>query len=326
MIRFNMRRVLAGLALCALAGSATAQSYPSHPIKLIVSYSVGGPTDAVARIAAERLSERLGQSVVVQTVLGNGGIIGTEAAARAKPDGYTLYFGVNSMAIFPNIRPEGSPLGFDPLDFVALGGVAESAHVLLASKESGFKSVADLVSKAKQLPPDSITYGSAGVGGTSHLPLAFFANEAGIQLLHVPYKGAAPAFVDLLAGRISLSTPGYSGSLTEPIESGKVTALAVTSAERLPFLPNVPTLAESGYPTMVFPIWYGLFAPKGTPQEVVDRISKELKEMAQEPAYAQKLAAQGNVAKYVSPKDLHAQLAKQTREIGERIRAAGLTF
>jgi len=308
-----------------LAAASQAQNYPQNPIKIIVPYSAGGPTDAAARIFAERLADKLRQPVIIQTLLGGGGLVGTEVAARAAPDGYTLYFGANSMAIYPFVKPAESSINFQATDFAAIGGIATSAHVLLASKNSGITSMSELVQKAKTAN-EAVSYGSAGAGGSTHLPLAFFEKDAGIKLLHVPYKGAAPAFVDLLASRIDLSTPGYSAALNEPIQSGKVIALAVTSDKRLPFLANVPTWAESGYPNMVFPIWYALFGPKGTPQFVVERLSQEMKAMSAEPDYVKKLAAQGNVAEFVSPKELDELLARQTVEMGKRIGALNLKF
>lgn len=314
------------VTICSLLATASqAQNYPQNPIKIIVPYSAGGPTDVAARIFAERLADKLRQPVIIQNLLGGGGLVGTEVAARAATDGYTLYFGANSMAIYPFVKPAESSINFQATDFAAIGGIATSAHVLLASKNSGITSMSDLVQKAKTAS-EAVSYGSAGAGGSTHLPLAFFEKDAGIKLLHVPYKGAAPAFVDLLASRIDLSTPGYSAALNEPIQSGKVIALAVTSDKRLPFLANVPTWAESGYPNMVFPIWYALFGPKGTPPFVVERLSQEMKAMSAEPEYIKKLAAQGNVAEFVSPKELDELLARQTVEMGKRIGALNLKF
>lgn len=319
------RRTLLGAALAALPAFASAQGYPNRPIQIIVPVSAGGPTDTVARLVAQRLGERIGQSVIVQNILGAGGVVGTEQAFRAKADGYTLYLGVNSMAIYPNVRPANSPLPFNVTEFVPIGGIAESAHVLVANKASGIRSVADLVAAARK-NPEAISYGSAGVGGTTHLPPALFAHRAGIKMLHVPYKGAAPAVLDTIAGRVTLSAPGYSGALDEPIRTGQLFPIAVTSAKRLPFLPDVPTLVEAGYPDIVFPIWYALFGPKGTPSEVVQKLSVELQAMAQEPEYAKKMYQQGNIANYVAPDALGKILADDTRRLGERIRASGINF
>jgi tripartite-type tricarboxylate transporter receptor subunit TctC len=318
------RRIFAALAL-SIPAWAAAQSYPNRTIEIIVPVSAGGPTDTVARVMAQRLTERLGQAVVVKNILGAGGVVGTEQAFRAKPDGYTLYMGVNSMAIYPNVRPPNNPLPFNVTDFTPIGGVADSAHVMVVSKASGLRSVSDLVALAKK-SPDAVSYGSAGVGGTTHLPPALFAHQAGIKVLHVPYKGAAPALMDTIAGRVTLSAPGYSGALDEPIKSGQLVPIAVTSSKRLPFLPDVPTLAEQGYPDLVFPIWYALFGPKGLPNDVVQKLSTELQAMAQEAEYTKKLYLQGNVANYIAPAALGKILVDDTRRLGERIRASGLSF
>lgn len=318
------RRLFASLAL-ALPAWAAAQGYPNRTIELIVPVSAGGPTDTVARVLAQRLTERMGQAVVVKNILGAGGVVGTEQAFRAKPDGYTLYMGVNSMAIYPNVRPPNNPLPFNVTDFTPIGGVADSAHVMVVSKASGVRSVSELVALAKK-NPDAVSYGSAGVGGTTHLPPALFAHQAGIKVLHVPYKGAAPALMDTIAGRVTLSAPGYSGALDDPIKTGQLVPIAVTSGKRLPFLPDVPTLAEQGYPDLVFPIWYALFGPKGLPTDVVQKLSAELQAMAQEPEYAKKLYLQGNVANYIPPAQLGKMLVDDTRRLGERIRASGLSF
>lgn len=318
------RRLAAALAL-AIPAWAAAQGYPNRTIEIIVPVSAGGPTDTVARVLAQRLTERMGQAVVVKNILGAGGVVGTEQAFRAKPDGYTLYMGVNSMAIYPNVRPPNNPLPFNVTDFTPIGGVADSAHVIVVSKATGLRNISDLVALAKK-SPDAVSYGSAGVGGTTHLPPALFAHQAGIKVLHVPYKGAAPALMDTLAGRVTLSAPGYSGALDEPIKTGQLVPLAVTSSKRLPFLPDVPTLAEQGYPDLVFPIWYALFGPKGLPADVVQKLSTELQAMAQEPEYAKKLYLQGNVANYIAPAQLGKILVDDTRRLGERIRASGLSF
>ena len=318
-------RLLLSFAASILVSPVFAQTYPNKPIQLVVPYSPGGPTDVAARVMAQRMSERLGQNLVVVSMGGAGGVIGTDFVNRAKPDGYTILFAVNSMAIFPYARPGGSALTFDPNGFAPIGEVAESAHVIVASKKSGIHSIAELVAAAKK-NPGGISFGSAGVGGTTHLPLALFAHEAGIQLLHVPYKGAAPAMADTMAGMVTISGPGYSGAVKDAIDSGTLVALAVTSAKRLPFLPNVPTLAESGYPSMVFPIWYALFAPKGTPPEILAKLTSELKAMSQEPAYQKQLLAQGNVATFLPPADLAKMLRDDITKLGVRLKASNINL
>jgi tripartite-type tricarboxylate transporter receptor subunit TctC len=329
MDRLLTRRSVLGMAGAAALGAAApafAQNYPNRPIQLVVPYAAGGPTDAAARVMAQRLGERLGQPMIVQCTPGGGGVIGTDYVNRAKPDGYTLLFAVNSMAIFPYTRSPANPLPFDPNEFVPIGEVAESAHVVVTNKTSGIRSIADLVQAAKKAP-NKISFGSAGVGGTTHLPLAFFAHRAGIQLLHVPYKGAAPAMVDTISGVVTVSAPGYSGQVTQSIENGSLVPLAVTSAKRLPFLPNVPTLAEaSGFPDLVFPIWYGVFAPKGTPPDVAQKLTNALRDISKDPKYQKELYAQGNVTTYLPPEQFGKLLRDDIARLGDRLKAAGINL
>lgn len=322
----SLRTVLAALGLIAAAVAAPshAQPYPNHAITFITPFAAGGPTDVIARVTAKRLSERIGQPVVVQNVLGGGGVIGTEQAANAKPDGYTLYLAVNSLSIYPSVRAPENPLPFDPVkSFKPIGGIATSAHVVVVGPQLGVKTVAELIDMARK-NPEKISYGSAGVGGTTHLPMAFLAHSAGVQMLHVPYKGAAPALTDTMAGRVSVAAPGYSGTLHSQIQEGKLIPLAVTSAKRLPFLPNVPTLAESGYPDLVFPIWYALFAPRDTPDEITNRLTSELQAMSKEPEFVELLYKQGNIAEFVAPADVTKMVARDVQSISDRIKAAKL--
>ena len=259
-----------GLLTGIAGGAASAQPYPNHAVTFITPFAPGGPTDVIARVTAKRLSERLGQPVVVQNILGGGGVIGTEQAANAKPDGYTLYLAVNSLAIYPSVRAPDNPLPFDPVkSFKAIGGIATSAHVVVVGPDLGVKTLAELVDMARK-NPEKISFGSAGVGGTTHLPMAFLAHSAGIQMLHVPYKGAAPALTDTMAGRVSVASPGYSGTLHAQIQERKLIPLAVTSAKRLPFLPNVPTMSDAGLPDFRVGSWDALFAPRRTPATILD--------------------------------------------------------
>jgi len=305
--------------------AAAAQAYPSRPITLIVPYTAGGPTDVAGRIMAQGLGDRLGQRIVVSNVAGAGGIVGTDQASRAQPDGYTLYFAVNSMAIFPHTRAANDPLPFDPLAFVPVGGVAQSAHVVVAGRDAGFRTIPEMVAAAKK-NPGKVSFGSAGVGGTTHLPLALFAHEANIDLLHVPYRGAAQAMLDVIAGQVAMAAPGYSGAITDSVRTGTLVPMAVTSADRLPFLPEVPTLAELGYPSMVFPIWYALFAPKGTPPEIVNRLTVELRALADESEHQEKLKTQGNVPWNATPEQLGKVLADGIQSLGDRLKASGINL
>ena len=313
------------ICLLCLCGAASAHAeYPDKPIKIVVGFAAGGGSDILTRTIAPALAQALGQPVIVDNLPGAGGNRAMLEVARAKPDGYTLYLAVNSLAIYPSVQPPERPLPFDPVkSFRAIGGIATSAHVIVVGPDLGVKTLAELVDMARK-NPEKISFGSAGVGGTTHLPMAFLAHSAGIQMLHVPYKGAAPALTDTMAGRVSVASPGYSGTLHAQIQERKLIPLAVTSAKRLPFLPNVPTMVESGYPDLVFPIWYALFAPRDTPDEIVNRLSSELQAMSKEPEFVEMLYKQGNIAEYVAPADVSAMVARDVQSISNRIKAAKL--
>ena len=319
--------LLLSLGIVTASLPAHAQPYPSKPIQVIVPFGVGGLTDIVARVMAQRLSERVGQPVVIlNRPSGGGGIVGTESAVKAPPDGYTLYLAANSLGIYRHVRAPDNPLSFNPEeDFVPIGGVAESAHVFVVPKSVGVKTLAEFIALAKA-QPGILTYASAGVGSTTHFPPALFAHESGINIVHVPYRGAAPALVDAMAGRVSLFAVGYSGAIEQPIKDGTLIPIAVTSAKRLPYLPGVPTLVELGYPNIVFPIWTALFGPKGLPKDIVIKLSSELEAMSKEPAYVAQLYAQGNPVAYVSPDDLGAKLKRESKPLGELIKSSGVSF
>jgi len=314
-------------ACTMVPANAQAPIYPNRAVQIIVPFGAGGLTDIVARAVAQRLQQGLGQSVVVLNKPGGGGgIVGTQEAARARPDGYTLYLGANSMATYRHVRPPNNPLTFSPeTDFVPIGGVAASAHVFVVHKSSGVRTLAEFVALGKS-KPGALTFASAGVGSTTHLPPALFAHEVGIDLLHVPYSGAAPALMDSMAGRVSLFAVGYSSAIESPIKDGTLIPLAVTSPKRLPYLPNVPTLVELGHPEMVFPIWTALFAPKGTPADVVQRLSSELEKISKDHDFQKQLYSAGNPVDYVPPDRLAKLLTDDSERLGRRIRAAKLNF
>lgn len=321
----NFLKLLIYIAIYFISNVAHANSYPNRPIKFIVSYSVGGPADILARSIAEKLSVKIEQSVIVQNVLGAGGILGAETVFRSKPDGYTLYFTPNTISIFPHVRTNGSSMSFNILDFVAIGGFAKSANVLVASNQSGIKNLSDLINLAKQ-KNDSLTYGSSGIGSATHLSIAFFVKDANINLLHIPYKGAAPIMIDLLAGRIDLVAPGYTVALHNYITDNKVTALAVTSTKRLSLLPNVPTFIEQGYSNVIFPNWYGLFAPKNTSIEVVNKLSEALESITKDQNYVNEIARQGYIMEFSTSSELTQTLIEDTTSIGKKINDLNLQF
>jgi tripartite-type tricarboxylate transporter receptor subunit TctC len=287
-----LRRTSRALALAALAAGIApavhAQSYPERPIKLVVPWPPGGATDALGRLLAQRLTERLGQTVIVDNKAGAGGNIGTAAFVREKADGYTLLMATSSTnAANPHLY---SRLGFDAAkDFAPVAFVAEIPNILEVPKQSPFKSVADLVAAAKA-EPGKLNYGSGGVGSSQHLAGAMFKYLTGADVLHIPYKGSGPAVSDLLAGQVDMMLD--TGSLAQ-VQAGALRALAVASRQRLPALPDVPTFDEAGVPKMYASAWYGIVAPAGTPADVVQRLNKEVNAVTSTPEVKQRMESMG---------------------------------
>ncbi|MPT41709.1 MAG: tripartite tricarboxylate transporter substrate binding protein [Achromobacter sp.] len=289
-----LRRAGGALALAALAAAiapaASAQSYPDRPIKLVVPWPPGGATDALGRMLAQRLTERLGQTVIVDNKAGAGGNIGTAAFVREKADGYTLLMATSSTnAANPHLY---SRLGFDPAkDFAPVAFVAEIPNILEVPKQSNFRSLADLLAAAKA-EPGKLNYGSGGVGSSQHLAGSMFKHLTGADVLHIPYKGSGPAVSDLMAGQVDMMLD--TGSLSQ-VQAGALRALAVASRQRLPALPDVPTFAEAGVPGMYASAWYGIVAPAGTPEDVVRRLNQEVNAVVADPAMKQRMEGMGAI-------------------------------
>jgi tripartite-type tricarboxylate transporter receptor subunit TctC len=255
-------------ALLSISGPASAQSdYPTHSIRIIVGFGAGGATDVAARILASKMSEELGQSLIVENRPGASTTIAGEAVAKSEPDGYTLFMAGNANAV--NAVAE-SKLPFDVLrDFAPIGIAVTSPSVLVAHPDTGIKNVADIIAAAKA-NPGKVMYASAGAAAVSHLAGELLSYDQGIKLTHVPYKGSTQAMTDVLAGRVPIMFAPISTALPH-IRSGKLLALAVTFPKRLDDLPETPTLAEAGIKNVDLSIWFGLVAPKGTPP---DRLAK----------------------------------------------------
>jgi len=273
---FNVkpRQLLFALATCALAavlpyGSAVA-GYPERIVKIVVPFAPGGGTDSVTRTLAQEMAKDLGQSVIIENKPGAGTIIGTQAVATSEPDGYTLLMETFANAVNPSLN---SKLPYDPhKDFAPVALVARSFNIVVVNAKSSYRSIADLIAAAKA-EPDKLSYGTYGTGTSAHLAGELFKSMAKVNLTTVPYKGAAPAITDLLGGQIQVmfTTVASAASL---IEGGQLRALAVTSAERSPAFPDVPTVAEAGVPGYSAESWYGLFAPAKTPPQIIDRLNK----------------------------------------------------
>lgn len=275
---------VAAAALAALApSSASAQAWPQKPITFIVPFAAGGGTDAFARPLAVQLEGQLGQRVLIENRAGAGGTTGASAAAKATPDGYTFFVGAAHHAIAPALYPR---LDYDITEMVPIGLVAAPPQVIAVHPgKVPAKTLAEFIAALKAAP-GKLNYGSAGNGTTHHLAGELFKLQAGVDIAHVPYRGAGPALADLIAGQIEVMFDGL-GSSASHIQGGTLKGLAVAAPKRSPAIPDVPTTAEAGLPGFEVATWYALWAPKGTPAEAVDRMSRELRTaLAAEPIKA----------------------------------------
>ena len=276
-----MRRAACALVLAAVAAPALAQDYPTKPIKLVVPYAPGGGADSVARIVAKKVSENIGQAIVIENKGGAGSIVGTDLVAKAEPDGYTLLLGQSGpISINPAVYKS---LPYDPVkDFAPVTMTTAYPYVLVVNSESPAKTLQEFVALAKS-KPGAMNYGSTGVGAANHLVAELFASKAGLKMTHVPYRGTALAVGDLVSGTLNVVF-GDPISVLPHIKSGKLRPLAVTSLERSPVAPEVPTVAESGYPGFEALAWHGILAPAKTPPAVVTKLNAEIVKALADPA------------------------------------------
>ena len=310
------RRMLfvAGLLVAALP--ALAQPYPVRPIRFIVPFPPGGGVDIVARAVGEKLSPRLGQPIVVENKPGAGTTIGTEAAAKSAPDGYTLLVGpIGGQAIVHHMYPKR---GFDiGRDFAPVSRIGYGTIIFVVPQASRAQSVKEFVAMAKA-SPGKLTFASSGTGALIHLTGEMFKQAAGIDLTHVPYKGTTQILPDLLDGRVDMALDSMPAYLPH-LKSGRVRALAVASRERSSLMPDLPTMAEAGVPDVVSATDYALYAPAGTPKEVIALINREMNAVLQMPDLRARLAAQGIEAQGGTPESLQAELADEIAKWGRVI-------
>lgn len=312
------RAWLAGM-LFACAGLAQAQAYPSQPIRLIVPWPPGGGVDTTARQFVQPLSQRLGQPIVIDNKPGAGGNIGTELAVRAAADGYTLLMGsISPNAINVHLY---SKLPFDPIkDFAPIIFVSSVPNILVVPANSPANSVADLIAMAKA-SPGKLNYASGGVGSSQHLAGALFKSATKIDVVHVPYKGTAPAEADLIAGFVSFMLD-TTASLPF-IAGGKMKALAVASKKRNPALPNVPTFDELGIPGVYSSSWYGLMAPAGTPRPIIDKLNAEMNQVLQMPDVRKKMTDFGAEIGGGTPEEFALFIASEVKRYGPIVQESG---
>jgi len=309
--------VVAGWILAA--GVASAQSYPGQPIRLIVPWPPGGGVDTSARIISQPFAERLGQSIVIDNKPGAAGNIGTEQAARAKPDGYTLLMGsVSPNAINPHLYAR---LGFDPVkDFAPVALVASVPNVLVVQPNAPFGSVQDIIAAAKA-NPGKLNYGSGGVGSSQHLATEMFKRATGVDIVHVPYKGTAPAELGLMTGDVTLLLD--TTACLPFIAGGKMKALAVASKVRNPALPNVPTLDEIGITGVYAGAWYGVMAPAGTPRDIVERLNRELNAVLAAPEMKKRMVEFGAEIGGGSAESFGQFMASELKRYAEVVKLSG---
>jgi tripartite-type tricarboxylate transporter receptor subunit TctC len=303
-----------------LAAQATAQSWPERPITLVVAFAPGGSTSIVARAVSDKMSEALGQKIIIDNRAGAGGTIGTKAVAGSTPDGYTIALGyTGTLAIGPSLYTNA---GYDPRkDFAPIGMIGNAPNSLVVHPSFPAKTVAELITYAKA-NPEKVSFGSAGVGTASHVSGEYFATAAGIKLVHVPYKGTGPALSDLIGGHIPMAFAPIPATHSQ-ISSGTMRALAVTSAARSGLLPEIPTIAESGLTGFDASLYYGLVAPAGTPRPIIDKLNAALRAALASDDVKKRLVADGTDVTPSTPEEYAAFIDKDEIKWSKIVKASG---
>lgn len=311
---------IAALSTALLPMNAFAQDWPQKPVTVIVPFAAGGNTDGIARMVAQKLSEGLGQQFVVENKGGAGGALAADFVARAQPDGYTLFLTAHSVL---TVVPKMMKVKYDPLkDFATISNVATNPFVLVVHKDLPVNSVAEFMKYVKE-QKNNVSYASAGQGSLAHLSMALFLNEAGIEMVHVPYKGNAPALSDVLAGHVPAMFSNLSDTLPHAA-GGNLKLLAVSGDKRASQIPDVPTVAESGYPKYKSITWNGLVAPAGTPKEVIDKAAKVVIDAVKDPKFAEKLAGYGVDPLGNTPEQFAMELKGDVALWARALEAAGI--
>jgi len=302
----KLKRLMKGIAfacLALMAGAAWSQQYPSKPVRIIAPFAPGGGTDFIARLIAQKLSERLGQQVLVENKPGAGGNLGTEFAVRAAPDGYTLLLVAGSYTVNPSLYK----LSFDPVnDITPIVQLSQGPFLVAVHPSVPAKTLKEFIDLAKQ-QPEKFSYGSSGSGSITHLASELFLEMARIKVTHVPYKGTGPALNDTIAGNVQLVFGSVATTL-QYAKSGRLRSLAVTTSKRIPAAPEVPTVAEAGVPGYEVILWHGLVGPKGIPRAIVERLNREANEALKAKDMEQLLSTDGVSPAGGTPEQFHAQI------------------
>lgn len=313
------RMLLASAGSAVGAPAAFAQSNNKALIRVVVPFASGGGTDVIGRSLVQAMAEELGQPMIIDNKPGAGTVIGSEYVAKAAPDGLTLLMTTSAVAINASLIPR---LPYDTLaDLPPVGRICHGPNVIVVRSDSKFQTLADLI-KAAKATPGKLSYASSGNGSSVHLAAELFEAKAGISLLHIPYRGAGPAYTDLLGGQVDLLV-GTAGGTHKFVQSGRMRALAVTSVNRSSAYPGVPAVAEI-LPGFEANVWYGLFASKGTPQPVIDRLNGALRKAASIPAYKDTLEREGLTVSVNSPAEMQAFMAQEVETWGRVVRSAGI--
>ena len=313
------RSVLAAVAVLTVT-AAQAQTFPDKPIHIIVPFTAGSATDVVARTLAQAMSKNLGQPVVVENKTGAGGTIGAAQVAKSAPDGYTLLANSSAHTVNPSIYPN---LSYDTAkDLIAVSLLAQQPNIMVASPSKGWKTAVDYA-KAAKANPGKLTYASAGVGSGTHMNAEKFKFSAGIDILHVPYRGTPEALADTMNGRTDIFFAPVIAALPM-VRDGRVVALAAGSEKRSSVLPDVPTTEEQGFKNSAYDFWSGLFAPAGTPPAVIARLNAEVRKALESPEVKERLSALGTDIAPSTPADFDKKVARELVENAELVKMAGI--
>ena len=325
-MHLNRRQILAAAAALSCTfclGAAQAAGYPTKQVTVIVSYPPGGDTDAIARLLAEKLGERLKQTVIVENKGGAGGVLGNAYVSRAAPDGYTLLFTPNPFTTAPMVLKLAPSASYDVLHgFEPVIETATQPLILVANPSTGFKSVGDMIAAAKAGKP--VTYATPGAGSPMHVIAEWLNKSAGVKIQHVPYRGVGPSVTDVVAGHVNTAWVTI-GAVSQYLSNGRLIPLAIGDAKRTPLAPNVPTLVELGYKDVVVGAWNGFFAPKGTPVDIVNLLNAQLNEIVKMPEVVTKLAVFGALPAGGAPSVLGNTNASDFEVMGKIIRDLGIS-
>lgn len=315
------RSLLTFAALTALCSAAWSQAYPERAVKLVVPYAAGGSADIVARLIADEWGKALGKSIFIENKGGAGGNLGVDAVAKSPADGYTIGLQTVSLAINPSLTAK---MPYDTLkDLTSIGMVAASQHVLVVNNSLPAKNLKELLTLA-QSKPGKLTYGSAGGGSTFHMSAELFKAQAGLAIVHIPYRGGGPALTDTIAGQVDMSFPVLSAAQGH-VQAGKLRALGVTGTKRSPLMPNVPTIAEAGLPGYAFETWFTVFAPAGTPKAVIDKLNTTLVATLQSATVRERMTKEGFEPTPSTPEQARTRLETEMPKWAKLIKERGIT-